>query len=123
MVFAGTGDLPPDAFADYSLVEVVDYLKNNAIPLYVVYFGESVSPELEYICAETGGGVFSYYAPAGLDALLAAMKRYVSSRYSLRYSSRSDARFGQSYIELRAEVILHRKSGRAASGYYAPLSD
>ena len=123
IVYAGTGPLPQDAFSDYGLVEAADYLKNNAIALYVLYFGETPAPELGFLCRETGGQLYSYYAPAGLDPLLAGMRRAVSPRYSLRYISRSDAMFGRNYIELRAEVILHRKSGRAAIGYYAPLSD
>jgi DNA-binding beta-propeller fold protein YncE len=123
VVYVGSGSLPDDSFGDYTLVEVADYLKNNGIPLYVVYFGRELAPELEFLCAETGGGAFSYYAPAGLNPVLALMRRWVSSRYMLRYTSRSEGRFGMNYIELRTEVVLHRKSGRAASGYYAPLSD
>jgi hypothetical protein len=123
VVFAGVGTLPGEAFVDYSLVEVADYLKNNAVAFYVVYFGPELAPELEFLCSESGGGAYSYYAPAGLDALLVDMQQRISSRYNLRYTSRADARFGLNYIELRAEVVLHRKSGREASGYYAPLSD
>ncbi|MBN1834215.1 MAG: hypothetical protein JW820_00115 [Spirochaetales bacterium] len=123
VVYVATGALDQDAFSDYSLVEVADYLKNNAIPLYVLCFGQEPAAELEFLCRESGGALYFYYAPAGLNPLFSGMRDYVGPRYTLRYLSRSDAMFGKNYIELRAEVILHRKSGRAAIGYYAPLSD
>ena len=120
---AASGTFADDAFAGHSLMEVADYLKNNAVGFYVVYFGQELAPELAFLCAETGGEAFAYHAPAGLDPLVAALRSRVTSLYSLRYSSRADARFGLNYIQVRAEVVLHRKSGRAAAGYFAPLSD
>jgi hypothetical protein len=123
VVYAGSGALPADSFADYSLAEVGDYLKNNGIPLFVVHYDTDLAPELGFLCEASGGRAFFYYAPAGLGPLLEARRQQVSSRYMLRYTSRSDDQFGLGYIELRAEVVLNRKSGRAASGYYAPLRD
>jgi DNA-binding beta-propeller fold protein YncE len=123
VVYAASGSLPADAFAEYSLAEVGDYLRNNEIPLFVVHYDVDLAPELRFLCELSGGAACFYYAPSGLGPLVGALSRQLSSRYVLRYTSRSDDRFGLQYIELRAEVILNRRSGRAASGYYAPLRD
>jgi DNA-binding beta-propeller fold protein YncE len=123
VVLLTTGSLNRDSFSDYTLVEVTDYLQNNSIPLYVVYFGSEVDRELEYICSQTGGSVVSYFSAKGVANLLADIRRRPGSRYVLELGSPSESGFGHNYIELQAEVVFHRKSGRTRSGYFAPLSE
>jgi hypothetical protein len=123
VILLTTGALNREAFSDYALAEVSDYLQNNAIPLYVVYFGPQVDRELEYICSQTGGAVTAYYAAEGVAGLLTDIRRQIGSRYLLQLTSPSEPGFGNNYIDLQAEVVFHRKSGRARSGYFAPLSD
>ncbi len=123
VVFLGTGRLNDGAFSEYSLAEVSDYLQNNSIALYVVHFGTLPDRELEYLCSQTGGNCVSYFSPGGAGTLISEIQKRIGSQYLLTYTSRSDSDFGKSYIDLQAEVILHRKSGRTESGYFAPLSE
>jgi hypothetical protein len=117
------GKLHRGSFADYTLAEVTDYLQNNSIPLYVVYFGPEVDRELEYICSQTGGSVRPYFSAGGVADLFGELRRRPESRYLLELKSPSESDFGKNYIELDAEVVFHRKSGRTRSGYFAPLSE
>jgi DNA-binding beta-propeller fold protein YncE len=122
VVLLTTGALNRDSFSDYSLAEVTDYLQNNHIPLYTVHFGARADRELEYICSESGGSVVSYFAPESVGNLIKQVRRRLGSRYLLQLRSGSDSGFGKNFIELQAEVVFHRKSGRTQSGYFAPLS-
>jgi hypothetical protein len=123
VVLLASGTLHQDSFSDYSLAEVTDYLQNNSIPLYVVCFGSQADRELEYICEQTGGAVFSYFAPAGVVSVLEQIQRRLGSRYLFELQSRTDSGFGKNYIDFQTEVVFHRKSGRTQSGYFAPLSE
>ncbi|UCF97713.1 MAG: VWA domain-containing protein [Spirochaetaceae bacterium] len=123
VVLLTTGTLHRESFSDFSLAEVTDYLQNNGIPLYVVYFGPQPDRELEYICSQTGGSVVSYFAPRSAAALIDDIRRRLGSRYLLELRSRTDSGFGKNYIDFQTEVAFHRKSGRTQSGYFAPLSE
>ncbi len=123
VILLTTGELNRESFSDHTLAEVTDYLQNNSIPLYVVYFGPRVARELEYICDQTSGSVRHYYSAEGVAGLLADIRRRLTARYLLEFRSPSESEFGKNYIELQSEVVFHRKSGRTRSGYFAPLSD
>jgi DNA-binding beta-propeller fold protein YncE len=123
VILLTTGTLNRASFSDYTLAEVSDYLQNNSIPLYVVYFAPKVARELEYICSQTGGSVIPYFSAKGVESLLADIRRRPGSRYLLELKSPSESGFGKNYIELQTEVVFHRKSGRTRSGYFAPLSE
>jgi DNA-binding beta-propeller fold protein YncE len=123
VVLLTTGALNRESFSDYSLAEVTDYLQNNSIPLYVVYFGPAADRELEYICSQTGGSVRPYFAVRGVADLVSVIRRRLGSRYVLECTSPTESGFGNNYIDLQAEVVFHRKSGRTRSGYFAPLSE
>ena len=123
VILLSSGTLNRESFSDYTLAEVTDYLQNNSIPLYVVCFAEQVARELEFICSQTGGAVIPYFSAQGVTSLLADIRRRSGSRYLLELRSPSESGFGKNYIELQTEVVFHRKSGRARSGYFAPLSE
>jgi DNA-binding beta-propeller fold protein YncE len=118
------GTLEPGTFSDYTLSEVAASLRNNQIAFYAVTFGsEQPAGELEYLCSETGGHCTSFYASEGLQNLVSDIEARHTSVYTLRYRSDSDSGFGENYIGFQAQIALLRKSGRAESGYFAPLSD
>jgi DNA-binding beta-propeller fold protein YncE len=123
VILLTTGALNRESFSDYTLAEVTDYLQNNSIPLYVVYFGPQADRELEYICSQTGGSVSPYFAAKSVATLLDDIRRRVGSKYLLELRSPSESGFGKNYIDLQTEVVFHRKSGRTRSGYFAPLSE
>jgi DNA-binding beta-propeller fold protein YncE len=118
------GRMEADAFGEYSLSEVAGYLRNNQIAFYAVTFApEGPAGELEYLADETGGRCLPFYASEGLKNLIPSLEARRTPIYMLRYRSGSDPGFGENYIGFQAEVVLLRKSGRAESGYFPPLSD
>jgi hypothetical protein len=123
VIFLTAGQIAPDAFSEYSLAEVTDYLDNNSIPFYTVHFQPETARELEFISRETGGSVRYYFAPQGVEGLAGEIRRRIDSHYYLKYTSRSNPDFGKRYIALEAEAFLYRRGGRTESGYFAPLSE
>jgi DNA-binding beta-propeller fold protein YncE len=122
--FLGSGSLGPAAFRTYSTAEIAAFMRSNAIAFYPVVFGTgSVDGDLAWLAAETGGRVFSSAHAGGMPAVVAAARARVSSSYTVRYLSRSDAKFGEKFIPLEVEVTLQKVSGRDEAGYYAPPSD
>ncbi len=123
VVFLTRGALSEESFGRYTLAEVLQYLKNNFISFQVVSFGADPAPELRYLARETGGRVYDYFGPAGIGSLVEDIRARVTPLYTLTYTSVSDPGFGERYLDLEVEVILHRRSGRTESGYFAPLSN
>lgn len=117
------GELAADAFSEFSLAQVARYLANNDVAFYAVSFTTALSEELAYLCAETGGRSYRYFQPRGIEDLVPTALARRGSTYTLQYRSRSDSGFGRVYFDVQVEATLARRSGRAESGYFAPLSD
>ena len=123
VVFLGSGRLEPEAFEEFSLSQVARYLANNGVAFYAVHFSPELSQELSFLVSETGGASCYYFGPRGIEPVPEAEARRSYPLYTLRYKSRADADFGRRYLDLQVEATLVRRSGRAESGYFAPLSD
>jgi DNA-binding beta-propeller fold protein YncE len=117
------GELAAEAFSEFSLSQVARYLANNDVAFYAVSFTPALSDELAYLCAETGGRSYRYFQPRGIDDLVPTAVARRGSTYTLKYRSWSDPGFGRIYFDVQVEATLARRSGRAESGYFAPLSD
>lgn len=123
IVFFSAGTLGSGAFTTYSLAETAAFLKNNGIAFSPVFFGQKgIDQDLAFLASETGGKVYSVFAPGGMEEVVRDIKARVGSAYTLRYRSPSAADFGDAYIPLEVEATLQRVSGRDESGYYAPPS-
>jgi len=123
VVFLGSGRLEPEAFEEFSLSQVARYLANNGVAFYAVHFAPELAEELSFLASETGGASCYYYGPRGIEPVPEAEARRSYPLYTLRYKSRADADFGRRYLDLQVEASLARRSGRAESGYFDPLSD
>ena len=55
VVFLGSGRLDAAAFGEFSLAQVARYLANSGIAFYAAHFQPDPSPELSFLCSETGG--------------------------------------------------------------------
>jgi hypothetical protein len=121
VLFLTAGAAGPDPWRGYSITELAAYLQANEIAFYPVYFGPAgVDEDLAWLAAQSGGRVFSATAAGGMREVVAAVKARETSRYTIRYTSPSDAEFGQRYVPVEIEVTLQKTSGRDESGYYAP---
>ena len=124
VVFLTAGALGGTAFRTYSLGEIAAFFRNNAIAFYPVSVGPGpVDEDLAFLAAETGGRVFHSSLPGGMAEVVRVMRSRISPTYTIRYISRSDSAFGQTYIPLEVETTLQKVSGRDEAGYYAPPSD
>jgi hypothetical protein len=121
VVFVTSGLLGQGAFATYSLTEIAASMRNNGIAFYPVLFGSQPPDEdLLFLASETGGSVFSASSPGGMQQVVREIGTRVGPLYTLRYTSRNSAEFGEKYIPLEIEVTAQKISGRDESGYYAP---
>jgi DNA-binding beta-propeller fold protein YncE len=122
VVFVSTGSLGELAFEQYSLSELAAYLANNGIVFHAVILGgNEVSPDIQYLCGETGGRILPLYQPEGIGSALTGLKGIPSGSYTLSFRSLLPTEFGRAYLPLEAEVYLLDRSGRDDTGYFPPM--
>jgi DNA-binding beta-propeller fold protein YncE len=122
IVFLSQGGLGSDPYRDYSLMELAQFLRNNAIAFNSIYLSNTKpNPDIHYLCQNTDGQDIFFYNPLGVTPLEDRLTRRITPVYVLKYISPSYAEFGRRYISLEAEVTLKSKSGYDTSGFYAPL--
>ncbi len=128
VVYLTCGRPGPGSFGDYSLNEVTRCLANNGVTFHALRFdgpseGGQPLPELPSIAGETGGGVYAFRSPEGVNPLARQVLERAVPLYSFRYTSPTFPEFGQKYIPLEVQVNLVRRSGRDELGYFAPISE
>jgi hypothetical protein len=126
IVYVGSGNLGELAFEQYSLSEMANYLANNGIVFNAVIIGGSwgvsgFSPEIEYLCRETGGKARHLYQPQGVGGLIKGIADNPSSLYGFTFTSQLPTDFGRAWLPLEIEVYLMERSGRDNTGYFSPL--
>jgi len=123
VVFFTSGGLGQRPFTTFSVLEIAEYLRNNAIGFYPVIFGpQEPDDDLSYLASATGGKVFNVSAPGGMQEVVRDLKARVGPVYTLRFASVTPPDFGDSYIPLEIQVSVQKASGRDESGYYAPAT-
>jgi DNA-binding beta-propeller fold protein YncE len=121
IVLLSDGEISPQAFERYSLVETGSHLANNHISFSVIYTSPRSSPELEYLVDLTQGSSVYVYEEQGARVVVESLKDAPSGSYMLAYRSVHESDFGRRYIPLEIEAYLLERSGRDVSGYYGPL--
>jgi len=123
VVFFTSGTLGQRPFTTYSVLEIADYLRNNAIGFYPVIFGtQAPDDDLSYLAAATGGKISRVSAAGGMQEVVRDVTARVGPVYTLRFTSVTPADFGDRYIPLEIQVSVQKASGRDESGYYAPAT-
>jgi DNA-binding beta-propeller fold protein YncE len=123
VVFFTSGSLGERPFTTYSVLELADYLRNNAIGFYPVIFGsQPPDDDLSYLSSATGGEIYNVSAPGGMQEVVRDINARVGPVYTLRFTSVTPPDFGDRYIPLEIEVTVQKASGRDESGYYAPAT-
>jgi DNA-binding beta-propeller fold protein YncE len=121
IVFLSTGELNAEAFSFYSLLETLDYLKNNDIIFYTVYINkDDMSPELEYLSEQTGGFTMPLYDPSGIKGIFPHLRKKSSGSYTLKYTTDRDSDFGRRGLPVEIQVSHLDRSGKDSSVYYGP---
>jgi DNA-binding beta-propeller fold protein YncE len=123
VVFFTSGTLGQRPFTTYSVLEIADYLKNNAIGFYPVVFGRAaLDDDCAYLASATGGRVYNVSAPGGMQEVVRDIRSRLGPVYTLHFTSLTPADFGDRYIPLEVQVTVQKASGRDESGYYAPAT-
>ncbi len=122
VVFLGNGRLDEGSFGRYTLPELASYLSNNGLVFNAILLGDHPgAEELHYLVEHTGGSLVQAFRPEGLAPLVASLRSVPVGSYAFSYTSQLDSDWGRRFLPLEVEVYLHRRSGRDASNYFAPL--
>lgn len=122
IVFITEGSLSGNPFSNYSLLDLTYYMKNNYIRFYAITIGkEKMNQDIEFMCNETGGKVFSANAPEGVTMVIKEIIAQRDPRYVITYRSGADTRFGRRFISSEVEVNMRKRSGRDENGYFGPI--
>ena len=122
VVFITDGSVTNGAFSNYTLSDLSAYLNNNGISFALVStVQQSASVEMNYITENTGGGSYYLYRSEGISCIVEDLLSIPTGIYTLSYTSGMATDFGRSYLPVELEVYLLNRSGRAETGYFAPL--
>lgn len=121
LVLITSGEIKEEDFVKYSLDEIRNFLVNNRISLSVIYVGQKVNEELEYIVEETGGISKYLFKGAGSKGILSDCREKKSGFYVIEYDSLGNIDNGEIYTPVELEVNYIRKSGRSEIGYFVPV--
>ena len=122
VVFITDGNVRNDAFKNYTLSDLSAYLNNNGISFAIVSTAQqSLGTELAYITENTNGESYYLYRSEGISSIVSDLTAIPSGIYTLSYTSGMATNFGRSYLPVELEVYLLNRSGRAETGYFAPL--
>ncbi|MCL2792869.1 MAG: hypothetical protein FWD87_07235 [Spirochaetaceae bacterium] len=120
VIFLYSGNPIALDFDQHRLVDVMQFLRNNNIRFYYIYFERGrTREELDFLVRETGGASFFIHGPGGISHIAQKVKESKSGYYFLEYRSRSFDEFGRRFIPVRVETVYNRKSGRDELGYFS----
>ena len=122
IIIISDGNVSESTFARYTLSELSAYLANNAIDFSFIQVSQgAVSKEYDYLINNSSGELYYVFRPEGLSTIVKDIINLPKGSYQLKYNSALQKNFGQSYLNVEAEVYLMNRSGRDESGYFAPL--
>ena len=109
-------------FNNYSLNDLSNFMNNNEVSFSVISVSSGmVSPEIDFLAENTKGQIYNLYRPEGVSQIVDDILSLSSGVYTFTYTSSLSTNFGRDYLPIEIEAYLLNKSGRAESGYYAPL--
>ena len=116
------GNVTNGAFSNYTLADLSAYLNNNSISFALVStIQQASSAEISYLTENTGGDSYYLYRSEGISSIVGDLLAIPTGIYTLSYTSGLATDFGRSYLPVELEVYLLNRSGRAETGYFAPL--
>lgn len=122
IIMISDGSVTENAFSKYNLAELTSYMCNNSIGFsFVQLTQKAVSPEYNYLLANTTGEEYYVFRPEGLKNIVQNIIDIPQGVYQLSYISALQTDFGENYLPVEAEVYLLNRSGRDERGYFAPL--
>lgn len=121
IIYITNGDDSAD-MKNYSLTDLTNYMNNNEISFSVVSVENGgVSSEIQYLVDNSKGFSYYIYRPEGISSITEDILGVSSGVYTFTYTSSLSTNFGREFLPVEVEVYLLNRSGRAETGYYAPL--
>ncbi len=122
IIYIGNGESSDTSFSRYSLASLSAYLANNGISFaYVNVRNGALDNRLQYLTDNTTGDSYYLYCPEGIDGIARDLRSINTGLYVLQFTSNMPNDFGRKYLPVELETYLMNRSGRASTGYYAPL--
>lgn len=122
IIYITDGQTEYDSFNNYTLSEITAYLNNNTIDFSIIQVSQtSVDDQLQYLIDNTCGDTYYVFRPEGLQSIYQDIVKIPQGVYQLSFTSTLPTNFGENFLPIEVEVYLLNRSGRAESGYFAPL--
>ena len=122
IIYLTDGEVSQNAFTNYSLSDLSAYMNNNSVFMAVVMLSQGTpAKEISYLTEHTNGGEYYVYRNQGLSDVLKDILAIPNGMYRLSYVSVQHKEYGQAYLPVEVEAYLMNRSGRAETGYFAPL--
>lgn len=122
IIYIGRGSSNRQTFDSYTLSNLSAYLANNGISFAFVNIDNTGVPaEINYLTEYTGGDSYYLYRPEGISSMIEDFIEQPNGYYTFEYTSSLYTNYGKKFLPVEFEVYLMNRSGRAESGYYAPL--
>jgi len=122
VILISDGSFAASSFEKYTLAELSAYLNNNTIGFSMIQLSQkAVASEYDYLLTNTSGQLYYVYRPESLSSVVSDIVNEPNGIYQLSYVSSLPTNFGENFLPLEIEVYLLNRSGRAESGYFAPL--
>lgn len=122
IIYIGRGESMRQTYDNYTLSNLSAYLGNNGITFAFVNIDNTgVAPEINYLTEYTGGDNYYLYRPEGISSIISEFIEKPNGYYTFEYTSSLYTNYGKNFLPVEFEVYLMNRSGRAESGYYAPL--
>ena len=108
---------------NYSLTELSNYMNNNEISFSTINLeNTSASSEINFLVENSKGFSYYIYHPEGITSIISDILDISSGLYTFTYTSSLPTNFGRDFLSVEVEAYLLNRSGRAETGYYAPLN-
>ncbi len=108
------------AFKDYEFEVVLNFAKNNQVPIHIIAFTEENRNLLEKLAKETDGEYFYYFENSRkMRDIYSLIDDQIQKQYILVYKS-SFGTDQRKWREVEVFVDVQKLSGRDVSGYFLP---
>lgn len=122
IIYISEGNSSYTAFDKYNLSEITSYLNNNSIDFSFIQVAQNApDTSYSYLIDNTFGELYYVFRPEGLRGIYRDIVKLPLGVYQLSFTSALPTNFGENFLPLEVEVYLLNRSGRAETGYFAPL--
>lgn len=122
VIYITAGSDNSTTFDSYGLSDLVSYMNNNGVSFASVNLSQkALSDEIDFLTRKTGGTEYYVFRPDGLKGIVGDLIDVPVGSYQLKYVSSLPTNFGRDFLPIEVETYLLNRSGRAETGFFAPL--